>query len=103
MKKSFLCLLLCLGGCLSLFSENAKDLGVPTEIPPLRTEATECYFLDEFMPTPDSLVTGKTQGVHLRHYTYNKALLRVWGQKKVTLSFYSRDNHCWSLFERHFL
>lgn len=92
-----------LQGCLSLFSEKPKELGAPTQIPPLRSEPEECYFLDEFMPTPDSLVTGKSQGVYLRYYTYNQATLRYLGKQKVTLSFYSRDRHCWSLFEKRFL
>ncbi len=81
--------------------EQRKDLSFPVELPFMRMESKECYYLDDFLPTPDSLVTGKSAGLLLRYYTYNSAIYKFWDEEKVMLAFYSRDNRCWSLFEEY--
>lgn len=93
-------LLFALGGC-STLPESRKDLGFPVELPFMRMEPTECYYLDDFLPTPDSMVTGKSGGLFLRYYTYNSAIYKFWKEEKVMLAFYSRDQRCWSLFEEY--
>jgi hypothetical protein len=76
----------------------------PVVLPFMRLEqGGECYFIDDFMPTPDSLVLGKATGLSLRYYTYWNAQYKYWSEVGVMLSFYSRDNRCWSLFEEYIL
>ena len=65
----------------------------------LRNSSNECYYLDEFMPAPDSLVSGESGGMKLRYYTYLKAQYKEWRSYTILLSFYSLDRKCWSLFE----
>lgn len=73
-------------------------------LPFLRLEqAGECYYIDDFLPTPDSLVTGKSGGLYLRYYTYWNAKYKFWSEVGIMLSFYSRDSRCWSLFEEYVL
>lgn len=86
--------------CVSL-PERRKDLGVSVVLPFLRMDATECYYLDDFMPTPDNMVLGKSSGLHLRYYTFRAATYKTWESERVMLAFYSRDNRCWSLFEEY--
>ena len=81
--------------------EKRKDAGSSVELPFLRMEPTECYFLDEFLPTPDSLVTGRAKGLYLRYYTFNTAVYKIWEKEKIFLAFFSKDNRCWSLFEEY--
>lgn len=77
---------------------------VPVNLPFLRLEqAGECYFVDDFLPTPDSLVSGKTSNLFLRYYTYWNANYKYWTEVGVMLAFYSRDTRCWSLFEEYAL
>jgi hypothetical protein len=85
----------------ALIPDKRKDLGFAVQLPFLRMESEECYYVDDFMPTPDSLVTGKSQGLFLRYYVYKKALYKFWNDEKVMLAFFSRDNRCWSLFEEY--
>ena len=85
----------------STIPESRKDLSFPVEIPFMRMEPSECYYLDDFLPTPDSLVTGKNAGMYLRYYTFNSAIYKFWREEKVMLAFYSRDQRCWSLFEEY--
>ncbi len=76
----------------------------PVILPFLRLEqAGECYFIDDFIPTPDSLVTGKTNGLNLRYYTYWNARYKFWSDVGIMLSFYSKDSRCWALFEEYIL
>ncbi len=75
-----------------------KNLLGLVRLPNLRPSADECYFIDGFLPTPDHLVTGRSGGLYIRYYTYQKALYKIWIQKEVELSFYSTDDECWSLF-----
>jgi len=74
----------------------------PVVLPFLRlAQAGECYYLDDFMPTPDSLVTGKNGNLHLRYYNYRYARYKTWSETGIMLSFYSKDSRCWSLFEEY--
>lgn len=81
--------------------ERRKELGFPVVLPFMRMESGECYYLDDFMPTPDNLVSGKSSGLYLRYYTFRSATYKAWEQERVMLAFYSRDNRCWSLFEEY--
>jgi hypothetical protein len=92
--------LLLVTGCASM-PERRKELGHPVTLPFMRMESGECYYLDDFMPTPDSMVSGKSAGLHLRYYTFSSAIYKVWERERVMLAFYSRDNRCWSLFEEY--
>lgn len=91
-----------LQGCASLGGGGSgKSSSGPVTLPFLRLEAGECYYVDDFLPTPDSLVTGKNAGLFLRYYTYKSANYKSWSEKQLMLSFYSRDNRCWSLFDEY--
>ncbi len=87
-------------GC-STIPESRKDLGFPVDLPFMRMEPAECYYVDDFLPTPDNMVTGRSGGLFLRYYTYNSAIYKFWKEEKVMLAFYSRDQRCWSLFEEY--
>ena len=78
---------------------GGKDQVVDVIIPFLRNSSNECYYLDEFMPAPDSMVSGESGGMKLRYYTYLKAQYKEWRSFTILLSFYSLDRKCWSLFE----
>ncbi|KAB8027738.1 hypothetical protein [Fluviispira multicolorata] len=76
----------------------------PVNLPFLRLEqAGECYYIDDFLPTPDSLVNGKTSNLYLRYYTYWNARYKYWSEVGIMLAFYSRDMRCWALFEEYAL
>lgn len=85
----------------STIGEKRKDFGFTVELPFMRMESSECYYLDDFLPTPDNLVSGRNGGLYLRYYTYNSAIYKFWKEEKVMLAFYSRDQRCWSLFEEY--
>jgi hypothetical protein len=87
-------------GC-AIIPEKRKDLGLTVSLPFMRMESSECYYVDEFMPTPDNLVSGKSGGLHLRYYTYKSAIYKLWDEEKIMLAFYSKDSRCWSLFEEY--
>lgn len=87
-------------GCATM-PEKRKDLGVSVILPFMRMDAGECYYLDDFMPTPDNMVAGKSSGLYLRYYTFRSATYKTWESERVMLAFYSRDNRCWSLFEEY--
>ncbi len=88
--------------CRTLFSPKAiTEEGLL--LPFLKNTANECYYLDEFMPTPNNLVTGKSGALNLRYYTFNSATYKEWQDKQIILSFYSKDDHCWSLFEEYYV
>ena len=89
-----------LAACVSV-PEKRKDLGVPVVLPFMRMDGAECYYLDDFMPTPDNMVSGKSSGLYLRYYTFRSATYKTWEQERVMLAFFSRDNRCWSLFEEY--
>ena len=73
------------------------------QLPLFKNTPNECYYLDDFMPIPDSLVVGKSGSLNLRYYTYAAAKYKQWKNRKVILSFYSTDNRCWSLFEESYM
>ena len=99
LKKTTLVLLLIpIISCKTFFAAKkvTKD-GVV--LPFVKNTPNECYFLDEFMPVPDNMVTGRSGAVNLRYYNYAAAKYKDWPKRRVILSFYSTDKHCWSLFE----
>jgi hypothetical protein len=81
--------------------EKRKDLGISIVLPFMRMDGSECYYLDDFMPTPDNMVSGKSSGLFLRYYTFRSATYKTWESERVMLAFFSRDNRCWSLFEEY--
>jgi hypothetical protein len=70
-----------------------------TDIPALKNDVNECYYLDEFMPVPSDLVKGKNGSLSLRYYSYSLANYKEWVKKPLILAFHSTDQNCWSLFE----
>ena len=95
---SLACLIL--GACQTVVKLESR---VPVQVPYIRNSANECYYLDEFMPVPDSLVSGESGAMKLRYYTYSIANYKDWENREIILSFYSRDEKCWSLFEEFYL
>jgi len=87
-------------GCQTAVSTGAPD---PTFLPFLKNSANECYFIDEFMPVPDGLVSGKSGALDLRYYSYKLANYKEWRAKEIMLSFYSKNGRCWSLFEEFYI
>ncbi len=75
----------------------------PVKLPYLKNTANECYYLDEFMPVPDNLVTGLSGALKLRYYAFKFANYKDWNEREIVLSFYSRDDKCWSLFEEFYV
>lgn len=74
---------------------------VPVVLPYLRMETGECYFIDDFLPTPENLVTGRVGGLFTRYYTYGSASYKEWTSQRIMLSFFSKDSRCWTLFEEY--
>lgn len=98
-------ILLALTACQSL-AGLAPSLAPPVatlNLPSLKNSPGECYYLDDFMPVPNNMVTGKSAALNLRYYTYNAATYKDWQDKQILLSFYSQDGHCWSLFEEYYV
>lgn len=93
-------LALALAGCRGFLSPSTGTDGVM--LPFMKNSANECYFLDEFMPVPDGLVSGRTGSMGLRYYTYNVASYKDLRSVHLNLAFYSLDNRCWSLFEEYY-
>lgn len=87
-------------GCKTMVATGVVD---PTYLPFLRNSPNECYYLDDFMPVPDGLVTGKSGSLDLRYYSYKTANYKEWSMKAIMLSFYSRNGRCWSLFEEYYI
>lgn len=73
------------------------------QIPFMKNSANECYYLDDFMPLPDTMVTGRYGALRLRYYTFKAANYKKWSNNQVVLSFYSMDDSCWSLFEEYYI
>lgn len=97
----FLGLLLSTASCRGVFF--APDLTPGTvQLPYMKNSSNECYFLDEFMPTPDALITGRSGNLSLRYYSYKGATYKQWENTRINLSFYSNDTRCWSLFEEFY-
>ena len=86
--------------CKTMVSTGSAD---PTYLPFLRNSPNECYFLDDFMPVPDGLVTGRSGNLDLRYYSYKTANYKEWMTKAIMLSFYSRNGRGWSLFEEYYI
>ena len=93
----FLIAFLFLSGCFS--TKNSEFVVATVAIPTLQLADTgECYYLDDFMPTPESLIEGKSGGLYTRHYSYKGASFKEYARVNMVLSFYSSDKRCWSLF-----
>ncbi|NRA44430.1 MAG: hypothetical protein HRU09_05690 [Oligoflexales bacterium] len=86
---------------LLISTKKLTDQGVL--LPFLKNTPNECYYLDDFMPVPNNMVTGKSGSLSLRYYTYNAASYKDWQEKQIILSFYSKDSRCWSLFEEYYV
>jgi len=84
--------------CTSYFRLKSAETVI---LPYIKNSANECYYLDDFMPMPDSMVTGESGVLKLRYYTYKAANYKTWDKNHVILSFYSDDEKCWSLFEEY--
>ncbi len=94
---------LAFSGCQTLgLSARVKSVD-SVNLPFIKNSANECYYLDEFMPTPDGMVTGKSGLLSLRYYNYKAANYKDWDERNVVLSFYSSDDRCWSLFEEYYV
>ncbi len=90
-----------LNSCKTMFiSGEAKAISV--QVPYMKNSSNECYFLDEFMPTPDAMITGRNGTLSLRYYSYKGATYKDWADSKINLAFYSNDMRCWSLFEEFY-
>lgn len=87
-------------GCKTAVQADASDA---VYLPFLKNSANECYYLDDFMPTPDGLVSGKSGSLDLRYYSYRTANYKEWRLKEIMLSFYSKNGRCWSLFEEYYV
>ena len=83
------------------YSKKYADEGLV--LPFIKNSPNECYYLDEFMPVPNNLVLGKTGSLNIRYYSYNSALYKDWPESQIVLSFYSKDDKCWSLYEEYFV
>ncbi len=96
MQKIIFIAILLVAGCAGAPFQEEGLLSLPY----LKNSGNECYYLDEFMPVPNNLVSGKSGSTSLRYYTYLGANYKDWkNQKQVILSFYSHDGTCWSLYE----
>ena len=107
MSSKLLKTLLSLGLVASLVSCRgaffASDLTPSSvQLPYMKNSSNECYYLDEFMPTPDALITGRSGTLALRYYSYKGATYKQWENTRINLSFYSNDMRCWSLFEEFY-
>lgn len=103
-KLLAICLVMGLGqSCQTSSILTGSDTSDVLSLPFIKNSPNECYYLDEFMPTPDNLVTGKTGALSLRYYSYDKATFKDWSRSKIILSFYSGDERCWSLFEEYYV
>lgn len=90
-----------LTSCRTMFF--ASDITpVTVQVPYMKNSSNECYYLDDFMPTPDALITGRNGNLSLRYYSYKAATYKEWENTKINLSFYSNDMRCWSLFEEFY-
>lgn len=98
--KTYLFIVPLATGCVT---GTAPNIGEPVEVPFIKNSPNECYFLDEFMPVPDGLVAGRHGAMTLRYYTYNNARYKNWNKQRIILSFYSKDDRCWSLFEEYYV
>lgn len=107
MRKNLIIVLMIVAMCLELnscrtafFSSEFSPSAV--QVPYMKNSSNECYYLDEFMPTPDALITGRNGNLSLRYYSYKGATYKEWQNSKINLAFYSNDMHCWSLFEEFY-
>lgn len=105
MKQAFIITILLYLACIASSCSTVNSFGADStvKLPFIKNSANECYYLDEFMPVPDSLVSGESGKLRLRYYTYTKANYKDLEDKHIILSFYSDDERCWSLFEEFYV
>lgn len=102
MRAAFgLAALMNVSACKTMFSPPSM-VAQPVNVPFLKNSGNECYYLDDFMPTPDGLVSGKSGAMNLRYYSYKTASYKEWNSVQINLAFYSSDMRCWSLFEEYY-
>jgi hypothetical protein len=94
-------LMSCVAGCKAFVAPDIDKGGV--FVPYLKNTPNECYYLDEFMPVPDGIVSGKNGAMSVRYYNYKTASYKEWHLKEIILAFYSKDGRCWSLFEEYYV
>ena len=95
MKTLILALLVfAVSSCASLLGDSSIGEYDSVQLPYFRNSSNECYYLDEFMPVPDSLVAGKYGRLNLRYYTYKEATYKEMDSTYIVLSFYSQDDRC---------
>lgn len=99
--RRLLILSLALSGCQFFGHKSVKDEGLV--LPFIKEEPSECYYLDDFMPVPNNMVSGKAMAMNVRYYTYEDAYYKDWPKRRVTLGFYSQDQKCWTLYEEYYL
>ena len=87
-------------GCQTSIAVKPED---PVALPFLKNTPNECYFLDDFMPTPDRMVSGRSGSAKLRYYVYKIAKYKDYQYNQVVLAFYSGDDRCWSLYEERYV
>ena len=59
-----------LAGCQTSLAVKPEE---PVALPYLKNTPNECYFLDDFMPTPERMVSGRSGSAKLRYYVYKVA------------------------------
>ena len=102
LKLKILLFVISISACQILgFSYKIKTAET-VNLPFIKNTASECYYLDEFMPTPDNIVAGKSGSISLRYYIYKAANYKNFQNKNIVLAFYSTDDRCWSLFEEYY-
>ncbi len=89
-----------LAGCQASVAVKPEE---PVVLPFLKNTPNECYFLDDFMPTPERLVSGRSGTAKLRYYVYKLAKYKELQHNQVVLAFYSADERCWSLYEERYV
>ena len=94
------CSLALVAGCQTSVAIKPED---PVALPFLKNTPNECYFLDDFMPTPDRMVSGRSGSAKLRYYVYKIAKYKDTQYNQVVLAFYSGDYRCWSLYEERYI
>ena len=72
-----LALIALLSSCRAAFFASDLDPSA-VHVPYMKNSSNECYFLDDFMPTPDSMTTGRNGNLSLRYYSYKMANYKDW-------------------------
>ena len=98
MLKTLLLAQLLVAGCVS--SMNIKR-AAPVDLPLLINTANECYYIEDFLPVPNNILSGQSGKYAVRKYFYKNANYKDKLETDMMLSFYSKDGRCWSLYEEY--